>query len=154
VEFDFAAAIYGLIAVSTLLAAESATRETFGDTVAGVALALVLYWLAHGYARLVSFRVREGGRLTPAELARNMGRSLPVLAGAVLPLLAVLIAWAAGARLNTATNAALWTAVAAIVSIEVAAGIRAELSGRELVIQTAVGAALGLLVLALRLALR
>jgi hypothetical protein len=43
--------------------------------------------------------------------------------------------------------------VAAIVVIEVTAGVRAELCGRELVIQTLVGAALGLLVLALRLAL-
>ncbi|MFZ0378057.1 MAG: hypothetical protein WAL38_09535, partial [Solirubrobacteraceae bacterium] len=78
---------------------------------------------------------------------------LPILAGASPPLLAVLIAWAAGATLGSAIDIALWTGVAAIIAVEVAAGIQADLSGRRLLIQAVVGAAFGLLILALRLVL-
>jgi hypothetical protein len=153
VRSNAGAAIYGLIIVSVLLAAESARRETYAKTVAAVVLVLVLYWLAHGYADLVSWQVREGRRLTAAILVRTMLREVPLLAGAALPLLTVVIAWAIGSDLQSALLAALWVDVATIVAVQVVAGIRAELSGWELVSQVLVGGALGVLILLLRLVL-
>ena len=150
---NLGAAIYGLIIVSALIAAESAGHETYGKTVGAVALALILYWLAKSYAEFASRRVRERRSLTVRELTATMLHELPLLAGASLPLVAVLIAWAAGAFLGTAIDAALWIAAGTIVAIEVVAGVRAALSGRELLIQAAVGSVLGLLVLALKLVL-
>ncbi|HEX4110007.1 MAG TPA: hypothetical protein VHX88_17865 [Solirubrobacteraceae bacterium] len=150
---NLGAAIYGAITVGALLAAESAKRETYGETVAAVGLALVLYWLAHGYAEFLSRRLQHGKRLTAIGLAETMWHELPILAGAALPLAAVLIAWAAGAGLGSAISAAVWIAGGTIVVIEIAAGVRAKLSGRELVLQALLGAALGVLVLALRLVL-
>jgi hypothetical protein len=151
--FNSRAAVYGLIAVSAVLAAETASRETYGETVVAVVLAMILYWLADSYAELVALRVREAERLTPAALGRMLWQEVAIMLGGAPPLLAVLIAWATGAGLNTALIAALWTAAGTILLTEVLAGVQADLSGRELAIQTLVGSALGLLVLALRLAL-
>jgi hypothetical protein len=150
---NIGAAVYGLITVGALLAAEGTSRESYGDTVAAVAVALAVYWLAHGYAEFTARRLRDGERLTVAGFARTMVQELAILAGATLPLLAVLIAWAAGAGLGTAIEAAVWTAAGSIVVIEVISGLRAELGGRELLIQAAIGASLGLLVIVLRLLL-
>jgi hypothetical protein len=150
---NLGAAVYGAITVGALLAAESARRENYGETVGAVALAMVLYWLAHGYTEHVSIRGREESRLDAKELADAMVHELPVLVGAAVPLVTVLIAWAAGASLDTAIGAAVWTAVAAIVTIELVVGVQAKLKGGELVLQAAIGAGLGLLVLTLRLVL-
>ena len=152
-RYNLGSAVYGLITVSALIAAESAGQETYGETVGGVALAMVLYWVAHAYSELVAWRVRRGEALTPGSLGRMLRWELPILAGASPPLLAVLIAWAAGATLGSAIDIALWTGVATIIAVEVAAGIQADLSGRRLLIQAVVGAAFGLLILALRLVL-
>jgi len=65
----------------------------------------------------------------------------------------LLIFWAAGAQLSAAVSAAIWTSAVMIVIIELVIGVRAQLSGRDLVLQTAFGAMLGLLVLALRVVL-
>ena len=48
--------------------AESAVRESYGETVAGVLVALLLYWLAHAYSELVGWRLEEAEPLTPAGL--------------------------------------------------------------------------------------
>jgi hypothetical protein len=80
-------------------------------------------------------------------------RELPILLGATPPLVAMLIGWAAGAKLGTAITIALWTSAATILATEVVAGVQADLSGRELALQALVGAALGLLILALKLVL-
>jgi hypothetical protein len=152
-RYNLGSGVYGLITVSVLLAAESSTAETYLDTVVGVALATVLYWLAHAYSELVGWRVQTHKRLTRAGLRETLRWELPILVGAAPPLLAVLIAWAAGASLATAIRIALWTSVVAIVAAEVVAGRKADLSGRDLVIQAGVGAALGLLILLLRLLL-
>jgi hypothetical protein len=154
VPSNLGATIYGLLAVGALFAAESARRETYGETVAAVAVASVLIWLAHGYAEFASWRMREGKRFTAHDFGRTMVQELSILVGASLPLLAVLIAWAAGASLTSGVIAGLWTVAATIVTIEVVSAVRAKLSGRELLVQAAVGAGLGLLVLAMRVILQ
>ena len=147
-----APAVYGLITVSALLAAESSSTETYGETVLAVALALLLYWLAESYAQLVSWRARgpaaHAGGTRPHDAARvaDADRRGPAADHGPDSV-------GRGASLSTAIVAALWTAAGAIVLIEAATGARAHPSGRELVLQTLVGATLGVLVLALRLAL-
>ncbi|HTU85951.1 MAG TPA: ester cyclase [Solirubrobacteraceae bacterium] len=152
-RYNLGSGTYGLITVSALIAAESATRETYAETVVGVVLALILFWLAHAYSELVGWRLRRPERLTWVGLGRALRQELPILVGATPPLLALLIAWVAGAKLGTAITIALWTAAAALFATEFAAGIQADLCGRDLAIQALVGAALGVLILALKLAL-
>lgn len=152
-RYNFGSAIYGLLIVSALLAAESALNETYVETVLGAALALLISWWAHAYSEFVFLRTQEGERLTLTGVGRMLRRELPILVGAAPPLLAVLIAWAAGAGLDTAITIALVASAVTILVTEVAAGLQADLSGRELAIQALVGSAFGVLILALKLVL-
>lgn len=147
------ARVLGLLTVSVLLAAEDPNAETYGSTIGAVVLALVVYWLAHSYADFASWRIERGERLTVPGLVRQMRHELQFLLGAALPVVAIVMCWAAGVSLNLGIKVALWTDAALIVVIEIIAGVRAHLAPREMVIQTLLGAALGLLVLALRLVL-
>jgi len=142
--------VYGTILVAALLAAESATRETYPRTVGAVALALALYWLALAYADFTGERARSGRHFTVAGYLRALEHATPVLYGALGPLVALLVCWAAGATLSSAVAIAVWTAAAIIAATEVLIGLRSRLTGRELVVQTAVGVALGVLVVLLR----
>ena len=150
---DLSAAIYGLMTVGALLAAESAASETYAETVGAVVITMLVYWLAHSYAEFASHRLKDREPARFAELGRIMGKQVPILLGAAIPLIALLIDWAVGASLDTAVITALVTAAVVVTLIEVMAGVRAKQSGRELVLQTLFGALLGLLIIALRLVL-
>lgn len=145
--------VYGTILIATLLAAEPPRRETYARTVGAVVVAMIVYWLAVSYAEFTGERVRHEEGFTLANFARSAVHELTVVYGAVGPLLAVLVCWAVGAELPTAITAAVWTSVAIIIAIEVGIGIRAELTGKQLVVQTGMGVLLGLLVVALRVLL-
>jgi hypothetical protein len=151
VRVNLGSGIYGLITIGALMAAETARRETYQETVGGVALAAIVYWLAHAYGEFAALRVREGERMTLHNLRAMLWQEVPILVGAALPLLVLIFAWIFGAHLSSGITAALWAVVGALIVIELVAGLRARLSGRELVIQAAVGATLGLSVLVLRL---
>ncbi len=146
-------AVYGTIVVSALLAAETARHETYLGTVEAVVIALLTYWLAHSYARLAAARLSTGESLSLAAAARTLAGELTILIGAAAPLAALLACWVAGVSLTSAVTASVWTSAVMLVVLEVAIGVRAELSGRELVGQVAIGVLLGALVIALQLVL-
>jgi hypothetical protein len=148
-----AGAIYGTITVGALLAAESARSEGFGDTIAAVALTMVLYWIAHAYATSAADRIRDETHLTVKGFADALVHQVPILGGAVVPLLALVIFGIAGATLSTAVTAAIWTAAAVIAAIETTAAMRAGAKGGELAVQIGVGVGLGLLVIAIKVVL-
>lgn len=150
---DLGAGIYGLITVGALVAAESARHETYLETEIAVALAALVVWIAHSYAESASWRVREGKPLSTHEIGRTMVRELPILAGASIPAVAVFVAWLAGADLSSGITVGLWAVAGSIVAVEILAGVRAQLSGRDLLVQSAIGGLLGVLVLLLRLVL-
>jgi hypothetical protein len=145
--------VYGTIAVGALLAAESARQETYTRTIIAVAIALVLYWLSYSYAEFTGRRIEEQQAVTVAGLLDASARELSVLLGAAMPFLALVVCWAAGASLETAVTIAIWTSAAMVVAIEVLIGVRAELTGRQLALQSAFGAFLGLMIIALRIVL-
>jgi hypothetical protein len=148
-----AGAVYGTILVSTLLSAESARQETYAKTVLAVIIALLAYWLTISYSEYAGERFERGERFEYGAFGRTAVHEVALLAGAALPLLVLLIFWAVGVALTTAVTIDIFFAAATIVATEVLIGIRAELTGRELIRQSAVGALLGLLVISLRLLL-
>jgi hypothetical protein len=145
--------VYGTILVATLLSAESAVRETYVKTVVGVLVALATYWLALAYARFTGERLEESSHATLSGLLDAAVHELTVLVGAAVPFVALLAFWVGGASLNTAVIGSVYFADAAIIGAEILIGVRAGLKGRELIGQVAIGAMLGVLVLALRLLL-
>jgi hypothetical protein len=145
--------VYGVIVIGALLAAESGRHETYLDTLLSTLLAAALYWLAHSYADVLGRRLETQQRLTAGALLRALGHDWALMEGAAIPLAALLIAWAAGATQQTAVSAALWSTVACLILLELLAGIRSRASTRELALEVAVGAAMGMGILALKIIL-
>ena len=145
-----AGAVYGLITIGALLAAESGLRDTYPETVGSAAIAVVLYWFAHSYADVLGLRISEQRRLSSSELWHTFVQDWSIARGSSMPLLALLVAWAAGASQPTAVTAAVWTAVASLIAFELAAGIRSRSEPAELVLEVLVGATMGVAILALR----
>ncbi|HEV7162106.1 MAG TPA: hypothetical protein VGN25_02520 [Solirubrobacteraceae bacterium] len=145
--------VYGVIVIGALLAAESGRRETHLDTAASAAIAAGLYWLAHSYAEVLGRRLSMQEQLTTAALAQALGHNWAILRGAATPVLALVIAWATGAGQQTAITAALWSAVASLVALELIAGIRSRAAPGELALEVAVGMAMGLGIIALKVVL-
>src|SRR5438067_6625962 len=92
--------IYGLIIVAALLDAESAVKETYPETVAGVLVAVALYWLAHAYADFAAHRLTRREGLKPKDFGPAFLREAGIVAGAAIPLLVLLLSWATGASLD------------------------------------------------------
>jgi hypothetical protein len=145
--------VYGIITLGALLAAESARRETYLETIGSALIALLLYWLAHSYADLLGHRLNTHARLSAASLARTFIHDWAIVSGASIPLFVILIAWALGATQTTAVNAALWTVVGSLVLLELLAGVRARAKPGELLLEGCVGATMGLAILALKVVL-
>lgn len=145
--------VYGTILVATLLAAESAANETYVKTIGAVLVALALYWLAMGYAEFTAHRAEHRGHGDIADYLRALRHEIAVVYGELGPLAALVICWAIGARLSTAVSAAVWTAVAIVIATELLIGVRSDLHGRELVVQSAFGIVLGLAIVGLRVVL-
>jgi hypothetical protein len=145
--------VYGIIVIGALLAAESGRHESYLDTIASAAIAAALYWLAHAYADVLGHRLAEHERLTAPALARALAHDWAIMRGAALPLVVLAVAWAIGATQQSAVTAALWSAIVSLVAFELIAGIRAHASARELALEGAVGAAMGIAILALKIVL-
>lgn len=144
---------YGLIVIGALLAAESGHHEGYADTLASALIAGALYWLAHAYAGALGQRVQSHERLSMSALARALVAELAIVRGAALPLLVLLIGWAADVHLEAAVSAAVWSAAAGLVVLELAAGVGARARPAELALDVTVGAAMGLGILALKVLL-
>jgi hypothetical protein len=148
-----AGVVYGVIVIGALLAAESGRHEGYPDTIASAAIAAALYWLAHAYAGVLGRRMSSGERLTATALARALAHDWALVRGAAIPLLALLVAWAAGAPPEAAVTAALWCAIASLVAFELIAGIRSHATPAELVLEVGVGIAMGSAILVLKIIL-
>jgi len=88
------------------------------------------------------------------ELRTLLRHEFAVLKGGAIPLLALLLCWAAGASLDTAITATLWTCAGTIVVAELLAGLRASVGPLALALQVAAGASLGVAVIVLKIVLR
>jgi hypothetical protein len=148
-----AGAIYGMIAIGALLAAESGLRDTYLETLASALIALALYWLAHAYADMLGQRLEKRARLTAAGLGKNLLHDWAIMRGGAVPLLVLLGCWVAGASQETAITIDLWVTAGSLLAYELLAGLRARSRPTELLLEGCVGAAMGLGILALRVIL-
>jgi VIT1/CCC1 family predicted Fe2+/Mn2+ transporter len=142
-----------MIVIGALLAAESGSHESHLDSFGSALIATGLYWLAHAYASVLGRRLATHERLTASALRRALLHDWALVRGAAIPLVVLLIAWAAGAAQETAVTAALWSAVAALVAFELLAGIRSRASPGELALEVGVGLTMGLGIIAMKVLL-
>lgn len=146
-------AIYGLILVGSLMAAESYKQESRLDVLLSVIITIVVFWLAHAYSLALGRRIETSQSLSLHSLRGALSDSASVLHGALVPVLALLVSWLAGASSQLAIDIALWSAVATLVALEMVAGVRAKEEPLELVLSCCVGAGIGVSVLALKMLL-
>jgi hypothetical protein len=139
-----------VVVIGALLAAESGSHETYTDTILSALIATAIYWLAHAYANALGWRVATRQRLTAGVLSRELVRDWAIVRGAAIPMLVLVLAWVTGAALETAVNAALGATVATLIAFELIAGIGSQATGRELVLDVCVGAAMGVAIVALK----
>jgi hypothetical protein len=151
-EANPAGAVYGLVTIGALLAAESGLRDTYLETIGSATLAMILYWFAHSYADVLGLRLSTDD-FTRRDLWRTFTQDWTIVKGASVPLLALLLAWATGADQATGITAAVWSAAVSLIAFELAAGIRSRAKPVELVVEICVGAGMGLAILALRVLL-
>jgi hypothetical protein len=149
-----AGAVYGVIAIGALMAAESGHHEAYQDTLGSAIIATGLYWLLHAYSRVLGDRLTAGVRLTARALSGALAREWTVVTGAAIPLSALLLAWATGAARETGVTAALWSAAASVVLFELAAGVRSRATRGELALEVGVGVTMGVAILGLKVLLR
>ena len=136
--------VYGTIAAGLVVAAEDPATETYPRVVIAVAVAVAVYWLAHGYAHWVDERLRRGGNAgSLRQFLVALTHEWPLAEGAAIPLAALLVAWATGAPLTTGVTATLATAAAALIAFELAGGLRRRLKPLPLLANAAIGLVLG-----------
>ena len=142
--------ILGVIVTGALLAAESGVHDTYLDTFLSGVVAAALYWLAHAYADVLGRRLHDRQRLTAGALWHSLAREWAVVRGAGIPLLALLIAAAAGADRETGVTIAVWSAAISLATLELVAAARAGGSRGELAVEAAIGVAMGLAIIVLK----
>lgn len=149
-ENDEVGAIYGLILVGALMAAESYKNGSHFDVLLSAAITSVVYWLAHAYSLALGRRIERSEALSARSMLDGLSDSASVLKGAMMPLLGLLVGWGAGASSQTAIDIALWSTVGMLVGLELIAGVRAKQRPLELLLSCCVGAGMGAAVLALK----
>lgn len=152
-RFNPGGVVYGVLALSTVIAAESTRRETYPKLIVASGVTLLVYWLAHAYAHHWASRLQGSGRWTVREALGSFRHEASIIVGAAVPAAVLLIAWAAGASIETAVTIDLWIAGFELLALEVAVGLVHRFKRRELLYQTLVGLGMGLGVLVLRLVL-
>jgi hypothetical protein len=134
------------------LAAEDAGHEGYPATIEAAAIVLALYWFTSLYTHTLGVRLQGGESLSTGLIWRSCVHELPILEGALIPVLALLLTWAAGFTVTSGATVALWAAAASLVVLEVAAGLRSR-HRRGLWRQACAGATIGLALIALKLVL-
>ena len=146
-------AVYGAVMVGVLLAAEDARHEGYPATLEAAAIVLLLYWLTNLYTHALGARLQRRESLNLKVLWQSCLHELPIIEGALIPVVVLLITWAAGLTVASGANAALWTAAATILVLEAAAGWRSRSGPRDVWLQIGAGAMFGLALIGLKLVL-
>lgn len=144
-----AAGIYGAIITAAIFDTAGGHLST-AALVVSVVITLLVYWLAEQYAELLGEQA-EGGRLPSwASIRGALAATWPMVSASFAPILVLVLARLAGASAFAAANVGLAAAIVLLTFHGWSAGRAAQLRGRKLFFATAVAAALGLLMIALK----
>jgi hypothetical protein len=111
-----------------------------------------VYWLAHLHAQTLGASVTHGHH-PRAALRAALRQTWPIAGASVLPVLILLAAEVAGAKLRTAAWIALISTIVLLTGYSYLAGVRSGLTTWGRLASAAVGAVIGILVALLKVAL-
>lgn len=144
-----AAGIYGAIVTAAILDTAGGHVSTTA-LVVSVVVTLLVYWLAEEYAEVLGEQV-QGGRLpSRASIWGALAATWPMVTASYVPLLALVLAWLAGASDLTAANVGLVAAVILLTLHGWLAARAAQLRRWPLFFATATAAALGIVMILLK----
>jgi hypothetical protein len=146
-------AVHGTVVIGLLFAAEDARRVGYPETIGAAMLVLALFWLVEIYAYDLGDRLQRREPVNLRHVWRSCVHELTVVEGGFIPVLALLLAWAAGADVTDGVTAAVWTTAVTLIALEVAAGWRARDRPQRFWLQVCAGVAMGLAIVALKLML-
>ncbi|WP_433727675.1 hypothetical protein ACQP2Y_13010 [Actinoplanes sp. CA-051413] len=154
---DYTGAIYGsLLAASVIVGAAVGAHDESDLRPLRLAILLVVtglvFWLAHGYARLVGQRIRHSA-LDFRQIRRVVRREWPLLEAALPPAAAALLFGLLGASNAAAAWAALIVAIAGQVGWATITTIRTGAGAPLVVLSAVVNLLLGLVIVLLKTAL-
>ena len=144
--------LYGAVVTGAIMALASGSEDDAVTVGRSVLEVLLVFWAAHVYTRVIADRLLEPGAPFGHRLREALHHELAVLEGGVPALVAFAIATFAGASTNTASNVALDVTVVMLGSAGYVIGRDSGATGRALVLEVAAAAGLGLLVIALKVA--
>jgi len=144
-----AAGIYGAIITAAIIAAAGGHLRT-GALVVSVVVTLVVYWLAEEYAELLGEQATGGMLPSRAYMRQALAATWPMVSASYLPLLALVLARAAGASSYVAANVGLAATILLLVTHAWMAARAARLRGWRLLFAVSVAAALGLTMVVLK----
>ena len=144
-----ASGIYGAIITAAILATAGNELHTYALVVT-VVVTLLVYWLAEEYAELLGEQVEGGMVPTWQYIRRALAATWPMVTASFAPLLVLVLARLAGASILVADNVGLVMAIVLLVIHGWSAARSAQLRRWQLVFATAVAAALGLVMVALK----
>ncbi len=146
-------AVHGAVVIGLLFAAEDAREVGYPDTVGAAVIVLALFWLTGVYAHDLGDRLERRETIDLDHVRRSFVHELTIIEGGLIPVLALLIAWAVGASVTAGVTASIWATAATIIVLEVFAGWRAHLPARRLWLRICGGALMGLAIVVLKVLL-
>lgn len=150
-DHELAHAIHGTVVGAAAMAAAS-LHGTLGEVLVTVVVTILVYWAAERYARVLSAAAHGGKRFQQALAALRRGR--PMIEAAYTPLVVLVVTYYLFEdSLQTAVLAALVTATLLLGGLGHVAARRAGTSRSGAIGWGAVSAALGVVVIVLKLSL-
>lgn len=146
-----AAGIYGLIVTASVIATGGDTLRTTALVVA-VVVTLVVYWLAEQYAEFGA-HLANGNAPSGAHARHQLRSRWQMITVSFVPLASILLARLLGATSYQAAIVGLLVTVALLMAAGWHAGRAAGLHGRAQALMTLAAGGLGLIMIALKIAL-
>jgi hypothetical protein len=144
-----AAGIYGAIITAAILDVAGGHVSTTA-LVISVVVTLLVYWIAEEYAEILGEQAAGGHLPSGTSIKRALGSTWPMVTASYIPLLAVVLATAAGASALTAANVGLLVAIVQLMVHGWMAGRAAQLQGWKLLWATSIAAGLGVVMILLK----
>ncbi|HEY5249948.1 MAG TPA: hypothetical protein VIJ15_16025 [Dermatophilaceae bacterium] len=148
-ERGIASAIYGLVICSaTLAAAASSGRLSFVSV--SVLVTVVVYWLAESYAHVLARHAVWQTPLGWSDILAVLSQGWPMVSASLVPVATLLVTGVLGMSVFAAVNISLAVATLLLVWAGWTASRASGLRGWRLLISTAMSAAFGLSMVALK----
>ncbi len=152
-DANFAGAIYGQIIVLSVLAALGPRADDASTVAVTVLSSQLVFWLAHGYAELISQHVQRDQRLTWSQVTGVLEHEWPLVQAAIPTLVLMILSGLGLFEARLGVYIALGLGVAQLFAWGYYVGGKSGRSPFRQVLVALVSGAIGLIMVILKLAL-